>query len=54
MARIGGHQVHHPAEGLLDGQVDAVVVVDADDLYLDLLALGQQIVNIIDIGIRNL
>ena len=49
-ARRPGRGIH----GLFDGQIDAVVFSDSDDLDLDLLSLGEMVFHIVHIGIGDL
>ena len=50
LSRGAGRGIH----GLFDGEVDAAVLVDADDLDLDLLPFLQMILHVVDVGVGDL
>ena len=50
LTRGAGRGIH----SLFDGEVDAAVLVNADDLDLDLLPFLEMILHIVDIGIGDL
>ncbi len=48
--RGAGRRIHR----LFDGQIDAVVVINADDLHLDLLSLREVVLDVVHVGIGDL